>query len=130
MQISTTNSTGSGVGYDSGRDIVTNAHVVGDAKTVQVLPASGTAVLPVDVIGVFKPDDLAVIKGTKDAATLKHRRSVPAGRPCQKPAVRQAPWTKPPSPPMPTCFAGTSTGTPTPSGICSGGTGIGSGRWR
>jgi S1-C subfamily serine protease len=70
-QISTTNSTGSGVVYDSGCDIITNAHVVGDAKTVQVLPASGTAVLPADVIGVFKPDDLAVIKGTKDAATLK-----------------------------------------------------------
>jgi predicted DNA-binding protein (UPF0251 family) len=36
-----------------------------------VLPASGTGVRPADVIGVFKPDDLAVIKGTKGAATLK-----------------------------------------------------------
>jgi hypothetical protein len=36
-----------------------------------VFPATGTVVLPVDVIGVFKPDDLAVINCTKDAATLK-----------------------------------------------------------
>src|SRR5580658_9243117 len=74
MQISAGNSTGSGVVYDNKGDIVTNAHVVGDAKTVEVLPASGKGVLPATVVGVFKPDDLAVIRVTKDANTLKMAR--------------------------------------------------------
>jgi putative serine protease PepD len=71
VEINTSNSTGSGVVYDSKGDIVTNAHVVGDAKTVQVLPASGSATLTAKVIGVFKPDDLAVIRVTSDADKLK-----------------------------------------------------------
>jgi putative serine protease PepD len=71
VQILTTNSTGSGVVYDSKGDIVTNAHVVGDAKTVKVLPAAGAQQLPAKVIGIFKPDDLAVIRVTKDADKLK-----------------------------------------------------------
>ena len=37
VQISTADSTGSGVVYDDRGDIVTNAHVLGDAKTVEVL---------------------------------------------------------------------------------------------
>jgi len=71
VQISTDDSTGSGVVYDSKGDIVTNAHVIGDATTVQVISASGNPTLTADVIGVFKPDDLAVIRVTKDADTLK-----------------------------------------------------------
>jgi putative serine protease PepD len=71
VQVSTANSTGSGVVYDSKGDIVTNEHVVGDAKTVEVLPASGKGMLTANVIGEFKPDDLAVIRVTKDASTLK-----------------------------------------------------------
>jgi putative serine protease PepD len=71
VQISVGNSTGSGVVYDSKGDIVTNAHVIGDAKTVEVLPASGESVLTANVIGKFTPDDLAVIRVTKDASKLK-----------------------------------------------------------
>jgi putative serine protease PepD len=71
VQISTNDSTGSGVVYDSKGDIVTNAHVVGDAKTVEVLPASGSGMVTANVIGEFKPDDLAVIRVTKDANKLK-----------------------------------------------------------
>jgi putative serine protease PepD len=71
VQISTDNSTGSGVVYDSDGDIVTNAHVVGDATKVDVLPASGAGLLPANVIGKFSPDDLAVIRVTKDADKLK-----------------------------------------------------------
>jgi putative serine protease PepD len=71
VQISVDNSTGSGVVYDSKGDIVTNAHVVGDAKTVEVLPASGVGMVTADVIGKFTPDDLAVIRVTKDASKLK-----------------------------------------------------------
>jgi putative serine protease PepD len=71
VQISVGDSTGSGVVYDSKGDIVTNAHVVGDAKTVEVLPASGEVMLTANVIGKFDPDDLAVIRVTKDASKLK-----------------------------------------------------------
>jgi putative serine protease PepD len=71
VQILTTNSTGSGVVYDSNGDIVTNAHVVGDAKTVNVLPAAGAQQLPATVVGVFKPDDLAVVRVSQDADQLK-----------------------------------------------------------
>jgi putative serine protease PepD len=71
VQISVGDSTGSGVVYDSKGDIVTNAHVVGDAKTVKVIPASGEAMLRAHVIGKFTPDDLAVIRVTTDAGKLK-----------------------------------------------------------
>jgi putative serine protease PepD len=71
VQISASDSTGSGVVYDSKGDIVTNAHVVGDAKKVEVLPASGSGDITADVIGKFVPDDLAVIRVTKDADKLK-----------------------------------------------------------
>jgi S1-C subfamily serine protease len=71
VQISTDDSAGSGVVYDTKGDIVTNEHVVGDAKTVSVLPASGGKALTANVIGVFKPDDLAVIRVTADADKLK-----------------------------------------------------------
>jgi putative serine protease PepD len=71
VQISAGNSTGSGVVYDDKGDIVTNEHVIGDAKTVEVLPASGVGSVQADVIGKFKPDDLAVIRVTKDADKLK-----------------------------------------------------------
>lgn len=71
VQITAIDSTGSGVVYDTKGDIVTNAHVVGDAKTVEVLPASGSGLVTADVIGEFKPDDLAVIRVTRDADKLK-----------------------------------------------------------
>jgi S1-C subfamily serine protease len=40
VQINTDAGTGSGVIYDTKGDIVTNAYVVGDATTVEVLPAA------------------------------------------------------------------------------------------
>jgi putative serine protease PepD len=71
VQISADNSTGSGVVYDNKGDIVTNEHVVGSAKTVEVLPASGVTTVKANVIGVFKPDDLAVLRVDSDADTFK-----------------------------------------------------------
>jgi putative serine protease PepD len=71
VEITTSNSTGSGVVYNTGGDIVTNAHVVGSEKTVKVLPPDGNSALPAQVIGEFKPDDLAVIRVSKDASELK-----------------------------------------------------------
>jgi putative serine protease PepD len=71
VQISTSDSTGSGVVYDDKGDIVTNEHVLGGAKTVEVLPASGSGMVTAKVVGEFKPDDLAVIRVTEDAGKLK-----------------------------------------------------------
>jgi S1-C subfamily serine protease len=70
VQISTSDSTGSGVVYDDKGDVVTNAHVIAGAKTVEVLLAGG-ATLDAKVVGEFTPDDLAVIRVTKDAHKLK-----------------------------------------------------------
>ena len=71
IQISTSTSTGSGVVYDSKGDIVTNEHVIGEAKTVDVLPVSGNSVLTARVVGEYEPDDLAVVRVTSGAGELK-----------------------------------------------------------
>jgi len=70
VQINTQTGTGSGVVYDDNGDIVTNAHVVGDASDVQVLPAIGGDPMPAKVLGTFPPDDLAVIRLTSGAGSL------------------------------------------------------------
>jgi S1-C subfamily serine protease len=70
VQISTSEGSGSGVVYDARGDIVTNAHVVGTAATVQVGLASGGKPLAAKVIGVFAPDDLAVIRVQAGAGSL------------------------------------------------------------
>ncbi len=70
VQISTSQGSGSGVVYDSKGDIVTNAHVVGTATTVHVGLASGGQPLAARVVGVFAPDDLAVIRVQAGAGSL------------------------------------------------------------
>jgi S1-C subfamily serine protease len=70
VQISTGSGSGSGVVYDSEGDIVTNAHVVGTATTMQVGLASGGKPLAAGLVGVFAPDDLAVIKVDSGASML------------------------------------------------------------
>ena len=70
VQINTETGTGSGVVYDNNGDIVTNAHVVGDATTVQVFPATGGEVLKAKVLGTFAADDLAVIRATSGTGSL------------------------------------------------------------
>ena len=60
VQIRQSRGLGSGVVFDSNGDIVTNAHVVGSAKTVVVTFADGSRE-PGKVTGSFPPDDLAVI---------------------------------------------------------------------
>jgi putative serine protease PepD len=74
VQISTPDSTGSGVVYDDNGDIVTNEHVVGQAKTVKVQDAVGNRSLTAKVVGKFAPDDLAVIRVESDADGLKPAR--------------------------------------------------------
>jgi putative serine protease PepD len=77
VQISTSSGSGSGSGvvYDAKGDIVTNAHVVGTATTLQVSPASGGKPLAAEVTGVFAPDDLAVIRVQNGAGGYTPRRS-------------------------------------------------------
>ena len=70
VQISTSEGTGSGVVYDAKGDIVTNAHVVGTATSLQVGLASGGKPLAATVVGVFAPDDLAVIRVQAGASSL------------------------------------------------------------
>ncbi len=71
VQISTTDSTGSGVVYDSSGDIVTNEHVIGTAKTMKVVDSVGNKTMTAKVVGEFAPDDLAVIRVDADASDLK-----------------------------------------------------------
>jgi putative serine protease PepD len=71
VQITTSQGLGSGIVYDSQGDVVTNAHVVGSATSVQVRAASASRQLPAKVLGVFAPDDLAVIRVQQDATSLR-----------------------------------------------------------
>ena len=61
VEISTTAGLGSGVVFDTGGNIVTNAHVVGQATTFQVTLADGRT-LAATLVGTYVPDDLAVIR--------------------------------------------------------------------
>jgi S1-C subfamily serine protease len=62
VEIRTSSGLGSGVVFDSSGDIVTNAHVVGSATSMQVLGASSAEPVPATLVGVYRPDDLAVIR--------------------------------------------------------------------
>ena len=71
VQITTNDSTGSGVVYDSSGDIVTNAHVIGSATSVSVREPADNRQMAASVIGTFPPDDLAVIKVQGNASGFK-----------------------------------------------------------
>jgi len=62
VEIRTASGLGSGVVYDSAGDIVTNAHVVGSAKSFQVFLTGSVTPLSAKLAGSYPPDDLAVIK--------------------------------------------------------------------
>jgi len=62
VEITTSSGLGSGVVYDTAGDIVTNAHVVGDATSFQVLLTGSAKPLPAQLVGSYPPDDLAVIR--------------------------------------------------------------------
>jgi putative serine protease PepD len=71
VQITTANTTGSGVVYDKHGDIVTNEHVVGTAKTVKIQEPVGNVALTGKVIGTFAADDIAVIRAEGNTSGLK-----------------------------------------------------------
>ena len=62
VQITTKQDLGSGVVYDDRGDIVTNAHVIGTAKTFRVSLATGGAPLGAKLVSAFPANDLAVIR--------------------------------------------------------------------
>ncbi|HXT43631.1 MAG TPA: trypsin-like peptidase domain-containing protein [Pseudonocardiaceae bacterium] len=62
VQITTDRALGSGVVFDTKGDIVTNAHVVGQATKFQVRLADSPKTIPATLVGAYPPDDLAVIR--------------------------------------------------------------------
>ena len=64
VEITTSSGLGSGVIFDTLGNIVTNAHVVGQATTFQVGLAGTAKTYPAKLVGTFPPDDLAVIRIT------------------------------------------------------------------
>jgi S1-C subfamily serine protease len=70
VQIETSEGLGSGIVFDAKGDIVTNAHVVGSAKAFTVTTSRGRR-LQARLVSTYPPDDLAVIKVSTAASTLK-----------------------------------------------------------
>ncbi|WP_030446488.1 S1C family serine protease [Actinocatenispora sera] len=62
VQINTSEGLGSGVVYDDKGDIVTNAHVVGAAKTFEVTTATSRKPLSATLVASYPPSDIAVIR--------------------------------------------------------------------
>ncbi|NJP44932.1 S1C family serine protease [Actinacidiphila epipremni] len=71
VQITTDQDLGSGVVFDDKGDIVTNAHVVGNATSFRVSLATGGSPLDADLVSSFPPNDLAVIRLKKPPKDLK-----------------------------------------------------------
>ena len=68
VQIQAADSLGSGVVFDDKGAIVTNAHVVGDAKKFEVVLPSGGEPLDATLVGSFPAADLAVVRVTDPSA--------------------------------------------------------------
>lgn len=62
VEIRSSTGLGSGVVYDSRGDIVTNAHVVGSDQQFQVLSSNSPTPVAATLVGVYAPNDLAVIR--------------------------------------------------------------------
>ena len=81
--IRTANGLGSGVVLDRSGNIVTNAHVAGNATKFQVQVAGDTAPRSARLVGTYPPDDLAVIRADNPAglqpATFGDSDKVQAG---------------------------------------------------
>ena len=70
VQIQNNEGLGSGVVLDKAGHIVTNAHVVGDAKSFVVTTSRGKQ-LKATLVATFVPDDIAVIKVTSGGNSLR-----------------------------------------------------------
>jgi putative serine protease PepD len=81
VQIETNEGLGSGIVFDGKGDIVTNAHVVGSAKTFRVTTQAGKT-LRARLVGTFVQNDLAVIRvrgGTASAARFANSDDLRVG---------------------------------------------------
>ena len=82
VEITTSSGIGSGVVFDDRGDIVTNAHVVGSETKMSVTTLAG-ARLDATLVGVYPPDDLAVIRasgaGRLAAATFGDSKALQVG---------------------------------------------------
>ncbi|WP_432570576.1 S1C family serine protease [Kineococcus sp. SYSU DK005] len=83
VQINTGTGLGSGVVLDTDGNIVTNAHVVGDARTFEVQFANSPTAYPATLVGSYPQNDLAVVRveGAPDLvpATLGDSDAVEVG---------------------------------------------------
>lgn len=70
VQITSDRGLGSGIVFDTKGNIVTNAHVVGQATKFEVRLADNPAPMPATLVGAYRPDDLAVIKLDTPPPTL------------------------------------------------------------
>jgi S1-C subfamily serine protease len=71
VQISTAGGLGSGVVYDAKGDIITNAHVVGNATEFTVTQPIGGTPLTASLVGSYPSGDIAVIRVGGAGSTLK-----------------------------------------------------------
>jgi S1-C subfamily serine protease len=71
VEINAGNLTGSGVVFDRRGDIVTNAHLIGTAKRLKVRVSAASHPMNATLVGVFAPDDLAVIRVSHGARDMK-----------------------------------------------------------
>ncbi|GAA1886222.1 trypsin-like peptidase domain-containing protein [Streptantibioticus ferralitis] len=71
VEITSGSGLGSGIVWDTKGDVVTNAHVVGDAQSFKVTLATGKNPLDATLVGSYPADDLAVIKLNKAPDGLK-----------------------------------------------------------
>jgi putative serine protease PepD len=62
VEIRSSTGVGSGVVYNDGGDIVTNAHVVGDEQEFQVFASGSPEALDATLVGSYPPNDLAVVR--------------------------------------------------------------------
>lgn len=61
VQISTSEGLGSGVVFDGGSDVVTNAHVIEGSGPLRITDSRGRT-YEAKLVGSFKPDDIAVVR--------------------------------------------------------------------
>lgn len=71
VEITAGGATGSGVVFNHNGDVVTNAHVVGGKKTFEVRSSVISQTMRAKLVGIFAPDDLAVIKVGKGSSQLR-----------------------------------------------------------
>ncbi|MFJ3707495.1 S1C family serine protease [Streptomyces sp. NPDC090053] len=80
VQIVSGNDLGSGIVYDDKGDIVTNAHVVGNAKQFKVTSATGGTQLSAKLVSSYPAQDLAVIKLDTVPSQLKPASFAPSSK--------------------------------------------------